>query len=149
MSQIFHPTTFGEALTAARKGRGLTQDQLADALGVGRSTIARWESLVSATGHGTGMTDAAMAQLKAYFGKDLLPPRPAPSDVTLAYWAGRVEQVAKHMELVLQEQRAIVSDMGVSVDAETRAQRALEATQRAKAARQSGGETSPRRQAQG
>jgi DNA-binding XRE family transcriptional regulator len=35
--------SFGELLTAFRKRRRLTQQQLAEAIGVHRSTIVRWE----------------------------------------------------------------------------------------------------------
>jgi transcriptional regulator with XRE-family HTH domain len=34
---------FAETLRAARRAAGLTQDALADALGVARSTVVRWE----------------------------------------------------------------------------------------------------------
>lgn len=149
MTKVFHPTTFGQSLIQARAARGLTQQALADALGVARSTIARWETLTAATGHKDGMTDVAIAQLRQFFGHDLITPQQSPSDVTLAYWAGRVEQVAKHMELVLTEQRAIVQDMGGTGEKDARRQRAIEVRPPATPARPAGSKTPPRRRAQG
>lgn len=108
----FHPTTFGAALVQARAERKLSQQALAAALGVARSTVARWETLTSATGHKDGLTEANLAMLRQYFGRDLVAAQAPPTDVTLAYWAGRAEQVAAHLELVLAEQRRLVADMG-------------------------------------
>lgn len=38
---------FAEKLTALRKGRELTQEQLAEQLGVSRQSVSKWESGVS------------------------------------------------------------------------------------------------------
>jgi len=41
---LYDPSwSFGERLTAARRGLGLPRQQLADALGVAESTVAGWE----------------------------------------------------------------------------------------------------------
>lgn len=43
MSYIRSVTAFGDAVRRAREQAGLTQEQLADAVGVDRKTIGRWE----------------------------------------------------------------------------------------------------------
>jgi transcriptional regulator with XRE-family HTH domain len=40
--------TIGQKLTALRKGRGMTQEELSEAIGVTRQTISKWELDVSA-----------------------------------------------------------------------------------------------------
>jgi len=37
------PTSFGDRLTAYRRGRGLSQEALAGMLGVHKTTVVRWE----------------------------------------------------------------------------------------------------------
>ena len=55
---------FKDKLRTLRKERGLTQAQLAEAIFVSRSTVAKWEN-------GLGMPgDASMEQLKAFFSID-------------------------------------------------------------------------------
>lgn len=39
--------TFGEKLSKIRKENNITQEQLADTLGVSRQSISKWESEVS------------------------------------------------------------------------------------------------------
>ena len=61
-----HPTTiFAANLKAARKESGLTQRQLADALGVDAISVSRWERGAARPG------DATVMRLCDHFGVDL------------------------------------------------------------------------------
>lgn len=107
------PTTLGESIRAARQMRDMTQDEVADALGVKHQSLSMWEHDKVRPG---GLN---MAKLRALFGSDLLAPVAPPSVASLAYWqsrAARVEQLAVEL---LEAQRAIVEEMGRQIAPET------------------------------
>lgn len=80
---------------------------MAAALGVRRQSVALWEA-----GEQPGPVN--MRALRDLFGAELLEPVETPSAVALAYWRGRVEQIARHMAAVLRETEALAADMGTT-----------------------------------
>jgi transcriptional regulator with XRE-family HTH domain len=103
---------FGRALRQARARHGFrSQDALADRLGVTRQTVSLWEN------GETVPQPALMAELQAIFGSDLpsIDERMVPTDRELAYWQGRVDQIAEAMESILKQQQRLSRDMAGNV----------------------------------
>lgn len=98
-------TLQGAMIRDARATLGFSQQALAEALGVTRAAVSLWET-------GQAAPQAAnMVALRELLGPALLEPKPPLAADELAYWRGRVEQIARHMALVLEEQRKLVEDM--------------------------------------
>lgn len=100
-----HAQLFGVMIREARATLGMSQQALADALGVTRAAVSLWE---------TGQAEpqaANMLALRELLGPALLEPSPPLAADELAYWRGRVEQIATHMALVLEETRKLGADM--------------------------------------
>lgn len=118
-----HAQLFGVMIREARATLGMSQAALAEALGVTRAAVSLWE---------TGQAEpqaANMLALRELLGPALLEPSPPLAADELAYWRGRVEQIAAHMALVLDEQRKLAADMrdhagGKDAEAEALAARA-------------------------
>lgn len=78
---------------------------LAHALGMSKhNAVSMWEN-------GSPPSPINLAALRDLFGPDLVEPTPPPDAASLAFWRGRVEQIAHHMRAVLSEQEALASDM--------------------------------------
>lgn len=93
------------AIRFARMGMRLSQDDLGDRVGVGRGTVNAWENGKTPVGKGSRL---ALVKL---FGDKLLD-APPPLDVSeRAYWRGRVEQIAAHTRLLLDEQHQLAQEM--------------------------------------
>ena len=102
---LIPPKTFAESLRRCRSAHGLSQAALARLIGVERQTISWWEQ-------GRGEPSGAnFERLRAEFGEALMDLTPPPDDASMAYWLGRVEQIASHMRAVLAEQEELVQHM--------------------------------------
>lgn len=89
----------------ARATLGMSQQALAEAVGVTRAGVSLWET-------GQSVPQAAnLLALREILGPALIEPSPPLAGDELAYWRGRVEQIAQHMALVLEEQRKLAEDM--------------------------------------
>jgi transcriptional regulator with XRE-family HTH domain len=77
---------------------------VADRIGVAQSTLSRW---LAGERDPTGQAKRTLLQWARARDATLQPP----DAVTLAYWAGRAEQVAHHLAAVLEEQRQMVAAM--------------------------------------
>lgn len=138
----------GAAIKEARFRLGLSQTELADMLDVSRASVSYWEL-------GTHSPQAHhLAAMKEVLGLAWEEPGAPIRADQMAYWRGRVEQIAQHMALVLKEQERLLQDMGgapaVDPEAEALAARAratmlAHAQQVAAAAQAAAPTTAPRR----
>lgn len=114
----------GAAIKEARFRLGISQTELAQMLHVSRASVSYWEL-------GTHSPQAHhLAAMKDVLGLAWEEPGPPIKADQLAYWRGRVEQIAQHMALVLKEQERLAQDMGGAAPAADEAE-ALAARARA------------------
>lgn len=115
----------GAAIKEARFRLGISQTELAQMLDVSRASVSYWEL-------GTHSPQAHhLAAMKEVLGLAWEDPRPPIRADQLAYWRGRVEQIAQHMALVLKEQERLAQDMGGAAPAAESEAEALAARARA------------------
>jgi transcriptional regulator with XRE-family HTH domain len=106
------PQAIGERIRLARQARGLTQEQLAEAVGVTRSAVAQWET--GRAGQVTGNLSRIAAVLgvgveQLMFGDDKASPRRAARGDELAILRLYRECAPADQQLLLRTARRLVA----------------------------------------
>lgn len=83
-AQSMEPETMGRRIAAARKSKNLTQQQLADRLGVTNKAVSKWET---DEGCPDLKTIPALCRELDLTADQLLTGAPAPEPVPLTFWA--------------------------------------------------------------
>jgi hypothetical protein len=94
--------------------RGLSMRDAADEIGVGRGVIEALYADRNAHPESRALIDVWMQLQPSIFADTIGVAVPG----SLDYWRGRVEQVAKHMAIVLSEQHEIAAEMRRELDGE-------------------------------
>lgn len=105
MSTELSNTELARAIRTARTALGFSQQALADAISVERQAVSLWE-----TARGRPQP-ANLTALREVLGEHFTALEPVVGPQDLAYWRGRVSQMAVHLSIVLQEAQGIAADM--------------------------------------